>query len=209
MTIAIVGKSGSGKTTLVNLIPRFYELMDGEILINDTNYKEYKLNELRKNISYVFQEPVILNMSVKDNLIYGLQNIEFQKVKDVCIKLGLDEKIISLPNGYNTIINAKTDLLSFGEKQLLSYARTILKSGNIVILDEVTSNLDLDFEQNIIKANKTLLKGKIAFIIAHRLNTIKEADLIIFLENKHIVEMGTHDELLKLNGRYAKLFMTK
>ena len=209
MTIAIVGKSGSGKTTLVNLIPRFYELMDGEILINDTNYKEYKLNELRKNISYVFQEPVILNMSVKDNLIYGLQNIEFQKVKDVCIKLGLDEKIISLPNGYNTIINAKTDLLSFGEKQLLSYARTILKSGNIVILDEVTSNLDLDFEQNIIKANKTLLKGKIAFIIAHRLNTIKEADLIIFLENKHIVEMGTHDELLKLNCRYAKLFMTK
>lgn len=209
MTIAIVGKSGSGKTTFVNLIPRFYELMDGKILINDVDYKEYKLSELRKNISYVFQEPVILNMSIKDNLIYGLGDIEFEEVKNICIKLGLDEKIMSLPNSYDTIINSKTDLLSFGEKQLLSYARAILKSGDIVILDEVTSNLDLEFEQNIIKANKTLLKGKIAFIIAHRLNTIKEADLIIFIEDKHIVEMGTHDELLKLNGKYAKLFLTK
>ena len=208
MTIAIVGKSGSGKTTLVNLIPRFYELMDGKILINNINYKEYKLDELRKNISFVFQEPVILNMSIKDNLMYGL-NIEFEDVKKVCIKLGLDNKIMSLPNGYDTIINAKTDLLSFGEKQLLSYARAILKNGDIVILDEVTSNLDMKFEQNIIKANKTLLKGKITFIIAHRLNTIKEADLIIYIENKHIEEIGTHEELLKLNGKYSKLFMTK
>lgn len=209
ITIAIVGKSGSGKTTFVNLIPRFYELMGGKILINNVDYKEYKLSELRKNISYVFQEPVILNMSIKDNLIYGLGNIEFEEVKNICIKLGLDEKIMSLPNSYDTIINAKTDLLSFGEKQLLSYARAILKSGDIVILDEVTSNLDLEFEQNIINANKTLLKGKIAFIIAHRLNTIKEADLIIYIEDKHIEEMGTHEELLKLNGKYSKLFMSK
>ena len=209
MTIAIVGKSGSGKTTFVNLIPRFYELMDGKILINDVDYKEYKLSELRKNISYVFQEPVILNMTIKDNLIYGLGDIEFEEVKNICIKLGLDKKIMSLPNSYDTIINAKTDLLSFGEKQLLSYARAILKSGDIVILDEVTSNLDLEFEQNIINANKTLLKGKIAFIIAHRLNTIKEADLIIYIEDKHIEEMGTHEELLKLNGKYSKLFMSK
>lgn len=207
-TIAVVGKSGAGKTSFVNLIPRFYELTNGNILINNIDYKEYKLDELRKNISYVFQEPVILNMSIKDNLMYGL-DVEFEDVKKVCIKLGLDNKIISLPNGYDTIINAKTDLLSFGEKQLLSYARAILKNGDIVILDEVTSNLDMKFEQNIIKANKTLLKGKIAFIIAHRLNTIKEADLIIYIENKHIEEIGTHEELLKLNGKYSKLFMTK
>ena len=209
MTVAIVGKSGSGKTTLVNLIPRFYELLEGKILINDIDYKNYKLSELRKNISYVFQEPVILNMSIKDNLIYGLNNISFEEIKNICKKLGLDNKILSLPNGYDTIINAKTDLLSFGEKQLLSYARAILKNGDIVILDEVTSNLDLKFEQNIIEANKTLLKGKISFIIAHRLNTIKKADLIIFIEDKHIEEIGTHEELLKLNGKYSKLFMTK
>ncbi len=208
MAIAIVGKSGSGKTTFVNLIPRFYELTSGNILINDIDYKEYKLDEFRKNISYVFQEPVVLNMTIKDNLMYGLDNVKFEDIKNICIKLGLDDKIMSLPNNYETRINAKTDLLSFGEKQLLSYARAILKNGDIVILDEVTSNLDLKFEQNIIKANKTLLKGKIAFIIAHRLNTIKEADLIIFIEDKHIVEMGTHEELLKLNGKYSKLFTT-
>lgn len=208
MTIAVVGKSGAGKTTLVNLIPRFYELLDGKILINGIDYKKYRLNQLRKNISYVFQEPVILNMSIKNNISYGLENIQFKEIKNVCDKLGLDTKISSLPNGYDTIINSKTDLLSFGEKQLLSYARAILKNADIVILDEVTSNLDLNFEKNIIEANKTLLKGKIAFIIAHRLNTIKEADLIIFIEDKHIEEMGTHDELLKLNGKYAKLFMT-
>ncbi len=209
MTVAVVGKSGSGKTTLVNLIPRFYEVLDGNILINNIDYKNYKLNELRKNISYVFQEPVILNMSIYDNLTYGLENVEFEEVKSICTKLGLDRKILSLSKGYDTIINSKTDLLSFGEKQLLSYARAILKNGDIVILDEVTSNLDLKFEQSIIEANKTLLKGKIAFIIAHRLNTIKEADLIIFIEDKHIEEMGTHEELLKLNGKYSKLFMTK
>ena len=206
MTIAIVGKSGVGKTSFVNLLPRFYDLTNGNILINGVNYKEYNLKELRKNISYVFQEPVILNMTIKDNLMYGLDNIKFEDVKNICVKLGLDNKIMSLPNNYETLINDKIDLLSFGEKQLLSFARAILKNGDVVILDEVTSNLDLKFEQNIIKANKTLLKGKIAFIIAHRLNTIKEADLIIFIEDKHIVEMGTHEELLKLNGKYSKLF---
>ena len=208
ITIAIVGKSGEGKTSFVNLIPRFYDLTNGNILINNVDYKEYKLDELRKNISYVFQEPVILNMTIKDNLMYGLDNIKFEDVKKICVKLGLDNKIMSLPNDYETIISDKTDLLSFGEKQLLSYARAILKNGDIAILDEVTSNLDLKFEQNIIKANKTLLKDKISFIIAHRLNTIKEADLIIYIENKHIEEMGTHEELLKLNGKYSKLFMT-
>ena len=209
MKVAIVGKSGSGKTTLINLIPRFYDLTDGNIFINGVDYKEYKLNELRKNISYVFQEPVILNMSIKENLNYGLENISFEEIRKICIKLGLDNKIMSLPNKYDTIINSKTDLLSFGEKQLLSYARAILKNGDIVILDEVTSNLDLEFEQNILSANKELLKGKISFIIAHRLNTIKDADLIIFIENKHIIEAGTHEELLKLNGKYSKLFLTK
>lgn len=209
MKVAIVGKSGSGKTTLINLIPRFYDLTDGNIFINGVDYKEYKLNELRKNISYVFQEPVILNMSIKENLNYGLENISFEEIRKICIKLGLDNKIMSLPNKYDTIINSKTDLLSFGEKQLLSYARAILKNGDIVILDEVTSNLDLEFEQNILSANKELLKEKISFIIAHRLNTIKDADLIIFIENKHIIEAGTHEELLKLNGKYSKLFLTK
>ena len=207
MTIAIVGKSGTGKTSLVNLIPRFYPLTDGKILINGIDYTKYKLNELRKNISYVFQEPVILNMSIKDNLMYGNDKIEFQDVINICKKIELDEKISSFENGYDTIISAETDMLSYGEKQLISFARAILKNGDIVILDEVTSNLDLKFEKYIMKATEEILTNKISFIIAHRLNTIKNSDLILFIDNKKIVEMGTHEQLIEKHGYYYKLYM--
>ena len=208
-TIAIVGKSGEGKTSFVNLIPRFYNITNGQILINGIDYTKYKLNELRKNISYVFQEPVILNMSIKDNLMYGNEGVTFEEVIELCKKIGIHEKIEKFENGYDTIIKAETDLLSYGEKQLLSFARAILKNGDIVILDEVTSNLDLEFEQYIMKATKEILNNKISFVIAHRLNTIKNADLIIFIENKNIVEMGTHDELIAKQGYYYNLYMSK
>lgn len=206
MTIAIVGKSGAGKTSLINLIPRFYNLTEGKIFINGIDYTKYKLSELRKNISYVFQEPVILDMSIKDNLMYGNENITFEDVKRVCYKIGLNEKIEAFDNGYDTIIDAKTDILSYGEKQLLSFARAILKNGSIVILDEVTSNLDLEFERNVMEANKIILENKISFVIAHRINTIKDADLIIYIDNKHIVEMGTHEELMEKQGYYFNLY---
>lgn len=206
MTIAIVGKSGAGKTSLINLIPRFYNLTEGKIFINGIDYTKYKLSELRKNISYVFQEPVILDMSIKDNLMYGNENIAFEDVKRVCCKIGLNEKIEAFDNGYDTIIDAKTDILSYGEKQLLSFARAILKNGSIVFLDEVTSNLDLEFERNVMEANKIILENKISFVIAHRINTIKDADLIIYIDNKHIVEMGTHEELMEKQGYYFNLY---
>ena len=205
-TIAIVGKSGAGKTSLVNLIPRFYKLTNGQILINGIDYTKYKLNELRKNISYVFQEPVILNMSIRNNLMYGNENTTLEDIIALCKKIGIHEKIENFENGYDTIITAETDLLSYGEKQLLSFARAILKNGDIVILDEVTSNLDLEFEQYIMKATKEILNNKISFVIAHRLNTIKNADLIIFIENKNIVEMGTHEELIAKQGYYYNLY---
>ena len=209
MTIAIVGKSGAGKTSFVNLIPRFYNLTEGQILINEIDYTKYKLSELRKNISYVFQDPVILNMSIKDNLIYGNDNIKLEDAINVCKKLGINEKIETFDKGYNTIINAETDILSYGEKQLLSFARAILKNGSIVILDEVTSNLDLQFEKNVMKANKTILENKISFVIAHRINTIKDADLIIFIEDKQIVELGNHQELIEKRGYYYDLYTSK
>ncbi len=208
-TIAIVGKSGAGKTSFVNLIPRFYNITNGQILINGVDYTKYKLDELRKNISYVFQEPVILNMSIKDNLMYGNEGATLEEVIELCKKIGIHEKIVKFENGYDTIIKAETDLLSYGEKQLLSFARAILKNGDIVILDEVTSNLDLEFEQYIMKATKEILNNKISFVIAHRLNTIKNADLIVFIENKNIVEMGTHDELIAKQGYYYNLYMSK
>ncbi len=209
ITVAIVGKSGAGKTSFVNLIPRFYNLTEGQILINEIDYTKYKLNELRKNISYVFQEPVILNMSIKDNLMYGNDNVQLEDVINVCKKLGINEKIQTFDKGYDTIINAETDILSYGEKQLLSFARAILKNGSIVILDEVTSNLDLQFEKNVMEANKVILENKISFVIAHRINTIKDSDLIVFIDNKQIVEMGTHQELIEKHGYYYNLYMSK
>lgn len=209
MSIAIVGKSGAGKTSFVNLIPRFYNLTDGKIFINGIDYTKYKLNELRKNISYVFQEPVVLNMSIKENLMYGNENVNFTDVIKVCKDIGLDKKINTLEKGYDTIVSAETDMLSYGEKQLLSYARAILKNGDIVILDEVTSNLDLQFEKKVMEANKVILNNKISFIIAHRISTIKDADLIIFIEDRHIVEMGTHEELIEKQEYYYNLYMSR
>lgn len=207
--VALVGKSGCGKSTLVNLIPRFYDITGGNILINDIDYKEYDLHSLRDNIGYVFQEPVIFHKSIMDNIKYGNNKISNEEVIEVCKKIGLHDKIASLDKGYNTIIDIYTDKLSYGEKQLLNFARAILKNTDILILDEVTSNLDLEFEQKVMKATKEVLKNKFSFIIAHRLKTIKNADLIIFIENGKIKEMGTHDELINKNGSYKELYNSK
>lgn len=210
MKIALVGKSGCGKSTLVNLIPRFYDITGGSILINNTDYKEYNLETLRNNVGYVFQEPVIFHMSIMDNIKYGQnRKITNREVIEVCKKIGLHDKITSLENGYNTKIDIYSDRISYGEKQLLNFARAILKNADILILDEVTSNLDLEFEQKVMKATKEVLKNKFSFIIAHRLKTIKEADLIVYIENGKIKEMGTHDELIKMNGKYKTLYNDK
>ncbi len=210
MKIALVGKSGCGKSTLVNLMPRFYDITGGSILINDTDYKEYSLETLRNNIGYVFQEPVIFHMSIMNNIKYGQnRKVTNKEVIEVCKKIGLHDKITSLENGYNTKIDIYSDKISYGEKQLLNFARAILKNADILILDEVTSNLDLEFEQKVMKATKEVLKNKFSFIIAHRLKTIKEADLIVYIENGKIKEMGTHDELIKMNGKYKTLYNDK
>lgn len=209
ITIAIVGKSGAGKTSLVNLIPRFYELTSGNILINGIDYNEYSLSDLRSRIGYVFQDPIIFNMSIYDNLKFGNDNVTKEQIEKVCTEIGLDKKIKSLPNGYNTLIDIYSDLLSYGEKQLLNFAREILRKTDVIILDEVTSNLDLGFEKKVMIANKKVLENKISFVIAHRLNTIKDADLIFYLEDGIIKESGTHKDLVKLKGEYFKLYFNR
>lgn len=209
ITIAIVGKSGAGKTSLVNLIPRFYELTSGNILINGIDYNEYSLSDLRSRIGYVFQDPIIFNMSIYDNLKFGNDNVTKEQIEKVCTEIGLDKKIKSLPNGYNTLIDIYSDLLSYGEKQLLNFAREILRKTDVIILDEVTSNLDLEFEKKVMIANKKVLENKISFVIAHRLNTIKDADLIFYLEDGIIKESGTHKDLVKLKGEYFKLYFNR
>lgn len=209
ITIAIVGKSGAGKTSLVNLIPRFYELTSGNILINGIDYNEYSLSDLRSRIGYIFQDPIIFNMSIYDNLKFGNDNVTKEQIEKVCTEIGLDKKIKSLPNGYNTLIDIYSDLLSYGEKQLLNFAREILRKTDVIILDEVTSNLDLEFEKKVMIANKKVLENKISFVIAHRLNTIKDADLIFYLEDGIIKESGTHKDLVKLKGEYFKLYFNR
>lgn len=209
ITIAIVGKSGAGKTSLVNLIPRFYELTSGNILINGIDYNEYSLSDLRSRIGYVFQDPIIFNMSIYDNLKFGNDNVTEEQIEKVCTEIGLDKKIKLLPNGYNTLIDIYSDLLSYGEKQLLNFAREILRKTDVIILDEVTSNLDLEFEKKVMIANKKVLENKISFVIAHRLNTIKDADLIFYLEDGIIKESGTHKDLVKLKGEYFKLYFNR
>lgn len=209
ITIAIVGKSGAGKTSLVNLIPRFYELTSGNILINGIDYNKYSLSDLRSRIGYVFQDPIIFNMSIYDNLKFGNDNVTKEQIEKVCTEIGLDKKIKLLPNGYNTLIDIYSDLLSYGEKQLLNFAREILRKTDVIILDEVTSNLDLEFEKKVMIANKKVLENKISFVIAHRLNTIKDADLIFYLEDGIIKESGTHKDLVKLKGEYFKLYFNR
>lgn len=209
ITIAIVGKSGAGKTSLVNLIPRFYELTSGNILINGIDYNEYSLSDLRSRIGYVFQDPIIFNMSIYDNLKFENDNVTKEQIEKVCTEIGLDKKIKLLPNGYNTLIDIYSDLLSYGEKQLLNFAREILRKTDVIILDEVTSNLDLEFEKKVMIANKKVLENKISFVIAHRLNTIKDADLIFYLEDGIIKESGTHKDLVKLKGEYFKLYFNR
>ena len=209
ITIAIVGKSGAGKTSLVNLIPRFYELTSGNILINGIDYNEYSLSDLRSRIGYVFQDPIIFNMSIYDNLKFGNDNVTKEQIEKVCTEIGIDKKIKSLPNGYNTLIDIYSDLLSYGEKQLLNFAREILRKTDVIILDEVTSNLDLGFEKKVMIANKKVLENKISFVIAHRLNTIKDADLIFYLEDGIIKESGIHKDLVKLKGEYFKLYFNR
>lgn len=170
----------------------------------------YIWQEIRNKIAYVFQEPVIFEKTIIENIRFGNKDdISEEQIKEVCRKIGLDDKIMQLPNAYDTVISSKTDLLSYGEKQLLSFARAILKNADLVILDEVTSNLDLEFEEFIMKATKEILNNKISFVIAHRLNTIKNADLIIFIENKKIVEIGTHEELIEKHEYYYDLYMSK
>lgn len=189
------------------VIQYLIDINEGSILMNETDYREYKLEKLRNNIAYVFQEPVIFEKTIAENIKFGnKEEIMQNEIINICKKIGLDSKIQQLPNKYDTLINSKTDLLSYGEKQLLSFARAILKNADVIILDEVTSNLDLEFEEQIIKATKEILENKISFVIAHRLNTIKNADLIVFIQDKKIVEMGTHEELIAKQGYYYKLY---
>ncbi|MCX7941959.1 MAG: ABC transporter ATP-binding protein/permease [Dictyoglomaceae bacterium] len=207
--IALVGHTGAGKTTIVNLICRFYDPQEGEILIDGTNIKKIKLESLRKQIAVMFQDTFLFSGSVLDNIKYGNLSANFNQVMETAKKVYAHDFIISLEKGYETNVQERGARLSIGQRQLISLARTLIANPKILILDEATASIDTHTERLLQKGIERLLEGRTAFIIAHRLSTVQNADKIFVVENGKIVEIGTHDELMKKKGIYYEMFTSQ
>lgn len=204
-TIALVGHTGSGKTTIANLISRFYDATSGEVRIDGIDIKELTLQSVRSQISVVLQETFIFSGTIKDNIRFGRPDATDEEVMDAAKAVGAHQFIEKLVNGYDTEVEERGNILSVGERQLLSFARALLANPKILILDEATASIDTETEVKIQKALKQLLKGRTAIIIAHRLSTIREADNIFVLDHGEIIEQGNHNELMKMQGEYFGL----
>ena len=204
--IAIVGPTGAGKTTMVKLLMRFYDVTDGEILVDGHNIKDFDRVELRKMFGMVLQDTWLFGGTVKDNIKYSKEDATDDEVIQAAKAAHVHHYIKTLPNGYNSIINEESSNISAGQKQLLTIARVILADPKILILDEATSSIDTRTEIQIQAAMDNLMKGRTSFVIAHRLSTIKNSDLILVMNQGDIVEQGTHEELLAKGGFYADLY---
>ena len=203
---AIVGKSGSGKSTLINLLLRFYEISNGEILIDNQSTKNIKISSLRDMIGVVSQQTFLFNDTVKNNIAYGNDNSDNNQIITAAKLANADEFIMELDKGYDTVIGERGVKLSGGQIQRISIARALLKNPSILIFDEATSSLDTESENEVKKAIENLLKDRTVIVIAHRLSTITNADKIIVLDKGKINDLGNHEELIAKNGKYKKLF---
>ena len=204
--IAIVGPTGAGKTTMVKLLMRFYDVTDGEILVDGHNIKDFERGELRKMFGMVLQDTWLFGGTVKDNIKYSKEAATDDEVIEAAKAAHVHHYIKTLPKGYNSVINEESSNISAGQKQLLTIARVILADPKILILDEATSSIDTRTEIQIQAAMDNLMKGRTSFVIAHRLSTIKNSDLILVMNQGDIVEQGTHEELLAKGGFYADLY---
>ena len=206
-TIALVGNSGGGKSTVVNLIPRFYDVTSGSIYINGVDIRDYKLESLRNNISFVFQDNYLFSGTIRENILMGKPNASEEELLNAIKLAHLDEFLGSLPEGIDTVVGERGASLSGGQRQRVAIARALIKNAPIVILDEATSALDNESEAIVQKALDNLMQNRTVFVIAHRLSTIHNADRIAVLNEGELVELGTHNELINIeNGRYKHLY---
>ena len=204
--LAIVGSSGAGKSTLVHLIPRFFDVTAGKILIDNHDVRELTLSSLRSQVGIVTQETVLFNDSVRNNIAYGQPHVPLKQVEAAARAALAHDFILALPAGYDTVIGERGVRLSGGERQRLAIARALLKDAPILILDEATSALDSESEALVQSALHNLMSGRTVLVIAHRLSTVRRADRIVVLENGHITETGAHDDLMLHGGTYRRLY---
>lgn len=205
-TVAIMGTTGSGKSSLINLIGRYYDANKGEILIDGTNIKNIDLKSLRSKMALVSQDVFLFSDTIEENIRYGNENASIEDIRKACSLACADDFIEELPEGYKTIIGERGIGLSGGQKQRLSIARALIRDSRILILDDATSALDMDTEFNLLKNLYRMKNKPTTFIIAHRISAVKNADLIIYLQDGEIIEMGNHNELLKKKGKYYETF---
>jgi ABC-type multidrug transport system fused ATPase/permease subunit len=206
-TTAIMGSTGSGKSTILNLIARFYDCTEGEVLVDGINVQEYDYNDLRRHIGIVFQETFLFSDTIANNIAFAVPNAPREQIEQAAKIAGAHEFIVQMPDGYDTIIGERGIGLSGGQRQRIAIARAIITNPKILILDDATSSVDMETEHQIQQTLKGLMHDRTVLIVAHRISSVKDADQILVLENGRIVERGTHQELIRLGGRYYRTFI--